>query len=133
MIIQIPTCLTNLRVWQFTIRVVKDSIQGAIPSRACGHLEQQYKGLEIIIISLLHTIELHWRVDGSILYLKKCFEIMNIVEPSSDLDILEETHPEDSKDEHYEEEKKTNVEKSRKGHHQREQQSPDTLGSFDQP
>ena len=58
---------------------------------------------------------------------------MNIVEASSDLDILEETHPEDSKDEHYEEEKKTNVEKSRKGHHQREQQSPDTLGSFDQP
>ena len=58
---------------------------------------------------------------------------MNIVEPSSDLDILEETHPEDSKDEHYEEEKKTNVEKSRKGHDQREEQSPDTLGSFDQP
>ena len=67
------------------------------------------------------------------MHLKKCFEIVNIVESSSDLDILEETHPEDSKDEHYEEEKKTNVEKSRKGHHQREEQSPDTLGSFDQP
>ena len=67
------------------------------------------------------------------MYLKKCFEVVNIVESSSDLDILEETHPEDSKDEHYEEEKKTNVEKSRKGHHQREQESPDTLGSFDQP
>ena len=46
------------------------------------------------------------------IYLKKCFEIMNIVKSSSDLDILEETHSEDSEDEHYEEEKKTNIEKS---------------------
>ena len=34
---------------------------------------------------------------------------MNVVESSSDLDILEKTHPEDSEDEHNEEEKKTNV------------------------
>ena len=85
----------------------------------------------ISITPIIILLELQWTPLG--LYLKKCFEIMNIVEPSSDLDILEETHPEDSKDEHYEEEKKTNVEKSRKGHHQREEQSPDTLGSFDKP
>ena len=56
---------------------------------------------------------------------------MNIVESSSDLDILEETHPEDSKDEHYEEEKKTNIEKSWERHDQWEQKSPDTLGALD--
>ena len=57
---------------------------------------------------------------------------MNIVKSSSDLDILEETHSEDSKDEHYEEEKKTNIEKSRERHDQREEESSDTLGALDE-
>ena len=65
------------------------------------------------------------------IYLKKCFEIMNIVKSSSDLDILEETHSEDSEDEHYEEEKKTNIEKSWERHDQGEEESSDTLGALD--
>ena len=46
-------------------------------------------------------------------YLEKCFEIMNIVEATSDLNIFEKTHPKDSKNEHDEEKQKTDVQESR--------------------
>jgi DUF4097 and DUF4098 domain-containing protein YvlB len=44
--------------------------------------------------------------------LEKCFEIMNIIEATSDLNIFEKTHPKDSENEHDEEKKKADVEES---------------------
>ena len=64
-------------------------------------------------------------------YLEKCFEIMNIVEATSDLNIFEKTHPKDSKNEHDEEKQKTDVQESREWHDQRKEEGSDTFGSFD--
>ena len=46
-------------------------------------------------------------------YLEKCFEVMHIVEATSDLNIFEKTHPEDGENEHNEEKEKTDVQESR--------------------
>ena len=45
-----------------------------------------------------------------IFYLEKCFEVVDVIESTSNLNILEETHTEHSKDEHNKKQEKTNVE-----------------------
>ena len=55
---------------------------------------------------------------------------MYIEKVNTYLDILKERHAEDGKDEHDEEEEKTDVEEGWHRHHQGEQQGSDTLGSL---
>ena len=100
---------TNLGIRDFTVAVIEDGVQSSIPASSGGHLEQEDEGLE------------------------KRLEIVDIIEAGSDLDIFEETHSEDCQDEHDQEEKKTNVEKSWQRHDQREQECSDSPRTFDQP
>jgi len=60
------------------------------------------------------------------------FEVEEFVDAGRVSDVHEERHAEDSVDEHDKEEQETNVEESREGHGQWEQQRPDALGRLDQ-
>ena len=64
--------------------------------------------------------------------LEESLEVVNIIEPASDLDVLEEAHPKDGEDEHDEEEKEADVHEGGERHDQREEQGPDSLRTFDQ-
>ena len=101
--------LANFVIRLFTVGVVEYCIQGPIPSSNSGHLEQQDKRLE----------------EG--------FEVVHVIEATSDLHVLKQTHSEDSKNEHDKEEKKTDVEEGRKRHDKREKKSSDALSSLDEP
>ena len=57
---------------------------------------------------------------------------MHVVESRPELDIFEERHPKDGKDEHDEEEEERDVDEGREGHHQREQECPNASGALDQ-
>ena len=98
---------TNLGIVNLTVAVVEDGVQCSVPARSGGHLEQEDERLE------------------------KRLEIVDIIEAGSDLDILEKTHSEDGQDEHDQEEKKTNVEKSWQRHDQGEQECSDSPRTFD--
>ena len=65
--------------------------------------------------------------------LEESLEVVNIIEPASDLDVLEEAHPEDGEDEHDEEEEEADVEEGGHGHDEGEEKGADTLRTFDQP
>ena len=100
--------LPDLWVLHLAVRVVKDGIQCSVPAGRGGHLEQQDERLE----------------EG--------LEVVDVVEPWSDLDVLEEADAEDGKDEHDEEEEEANVEQGRKRHPQGKEQCPNSLCAFDQ-
>ena len=100
---------TNLGIVNLTVAVVEDGVQCSVPACSGGHLEQEDERLE------------------------KRLEIVDIIEAGSDLDILEKTHSEDGQDEHDQEEKKTNVEKSWQRHDQREEECSDSPRTLDQP
>ena len=57
---------------------------------------------------------------------------MDVVETGSDFDVLKEGHAKHAENKHDEEEQETNIDQSREGHHQGEEQRPDTLGPFDE-
>jgi hypothetical protein len=67
----------------------------------------------------------------------ECFEesleIVNIVEASAYLNVLEEAHPEDSKNEHDEEEKQADVEEGWHGHDEGEEEGADAFGTLYEP
>ena len=65
--------------------------------------------------------------------LEESLEVVNIIEPASDLDVLEEAHPEDGEDEHDEEEEEADVEEGGHGHDEGEEEGADTLRTLDQP
>ena len=65
--------------------------------------------------------------------LEKSLEVVNIVEAASDLDVLEEAHPEDGEDEHDEEEEEEDVEEGGHGHDEGEEEGADTLRTLYQP
>ena len=65
--------------------------------------------------------------------LEESLEVVNIIEPASDLDVLEEAHPKDGEDEHDEEEEEADVEEGGHGHDEGEEEGADTLRTFDQP
>ena len=102
------TILSDLGVWLLAVGVVKYGRQCFGPTSACRHLEKQDESLE------------------------ESFEVVDIVESRSDLDILEETDPEDGKDEHDEEEEEADVEQGGKGHPEGKEQCSNSLGAFDQ-
>ena len=64
--------------------------------------------------------------------LEESLEVVNIIEPASDLDVLEEAHPEDGEDEHDEEEEEADVHEGGQRHDQGEEQGPDSFRTFDQ-
>ena len=97
----------NLWIRNFAVAVIEDGVQSSVPASRGGHLEQEDERLE------------------------ERLEVVNIIEAGSDLDIFEKTHSEDGQDEHDQEEKKTNVEKSWQRHDQGEQESSDSLRTFD--
>ena len=68
--------LKHLPLPKEEVCVVKDGIEGSIPTSAGCHLEQENESLE------------------------KFLEVVNIIESTSHLDILEEGHSKDGKDEH---------------------------------
>ena len=98
---------TDLWIRCLTVAVIEDGVQSSVPAGCGGHLKEEDERLE------------------------KRLEIVNIIEAGSDLDIFEKTHSEDGQDEHDQEEKKTDVEKSRQRHDQGEQESSDSLRTFD--
>ena len=100
---------SNLWIRNFAVAVIEDGVQSSVPASSGGHLEQEDERLE------------------------KRLEIVNIIEAGSDLDIFEKTHSEDGQDEHDQEEKKTNVEKSWQRHDQGEQECSDSPRTFDKP
>ena len=102
------TVFPDFRVSLFAISEVKDGRQRSIPSSRCGHLEEEDERLE------------------------ESLEVVNIIEPASDLDVLEEAHTEDSEDEHDEEEEEADVEQGGKGHPEGKEQCSNSLGAFDQ-
>ena len=102
------TVFPNFSVGLFAIGEVKDGRQRSIPSSRGGHLEEEDEGLE----------------EG--------FEVVDIVESRPDLGVLEQADAKDGKDEHDEEEEETDVHEGRQGHHQGEEQGPDSLRSLDQ-
>ena len=99
---------TDLWILYLTVAVIEDGVQSSVPAGCGGHLKEEDERLE------------------------KRLEIVNIIEAGSDLDIFEKTHSEDGQDEHDQEEKKTNVEKSWEGHNQGEQECSDSPRTFDQ-
>ena len=98
---------TYLWIIDLTVAVIEDGVQSSVPASRGGHLKQEDERL------------------------KERLEVVNIIEAGSDLDIFEKTHSEDGQDEHDQEEKKTNVEKSWQRHDQGEQESSDSLRTFD--
>ena len=102
------SCLADFCIRFLAVRVVVDGRQRAVPSRAGRHLEQQDEGLE----------------EG--------LEVVHIVEAAPNLDILEERHAEDGKDEHDQEEEEADVEQGRHGHHEGEEEGADALGALDE-
>ena len=102
------TIFSNFRVSLFAISEVKDGRQRSIPSSRCGHLEEEDERLE----------------EG--------FEVVNIIEAWPDLGVLEQANAKDSKDEHDEEEKETDVHEGGERHDQGEEQGPDSFCTFDQ-
>ena len=56
---------------------------------------------------------------------------MDIIETTTDLNILEQGHAEHSKDEHDEKEKEADVEEGRHRHDEREEKGSDTFSSLD--
>ena len=100
---------TDLWIRCLTVAVIEDGVESPVPACSGGHLKQEDERLE------------------------KRLEVVNIIEARSDLDIFEKTHSEDGQDEHDQEEKKTNVEKSWEGHDQGEQERSDSPRTFNKP
>ena len=57
---------------------------------------------------------------------------MHVVESGPDLDILEERHSKDGKDEHDEKEQETDVDEGGEGHDQRKEQGSNPLRALDE-
>ena len=102
------TIFPDFRVGLFAVGEIKDGGQSSVPSGRGGHLEEEDEGLE----------------EG--------FEVVDIVESRPDLGVLEQADAKDGKDEHDEEEEETDVHEGGQGHHQGEEQGPDSLCSLDQ-
>jgi hypothetical protein len=64
--------------------------------------------------------------------LEEGLEVVDVVEAAADLDVLEEGHAEDGKNEHDKEEKEADVEEGGHGHHQREEEGSNPLGALDE-
>jgi len=107
---KVPTvpCLAYFRIRFLAVRIVVDGGQRPVPARARRHLEQQDERLE----------------EG--------LEVVDIVEAAPDLDVLEEGHAEDGKDEHDEEEEEADVEEGGHGHDEGEEEGADALGALDE-
>jgi hypothetical protein len=78
-------------------------------------------------------------MSSCLLYLKEQnhglsegLKVVDVVQPAPVLDVHEEGHPEDGKDEHDEEEQQADVEQRGHGHGQCEEQGSDSPSSLDQ-
>ena len=101
--------LAYFRIRSFAIRVIENSIERSVPSSRGGHLKKEDKCFE------------------------ERFEVMDVIETNSDLDMLEQTHAEYGEDEHNQEEEEADVEEGRHGHDEGEKERPDPLGALDEP
>ena len=93
----------------FAVVLVHDPVEDAVPPGAGRHLEQQD-----------HTLP-----EGP--------EVVDLVQGAPQLHVHEETHPEDCKDEHDEEQEQADVEQGGDGHGEGEQEGPDAPGPLDEP
>ena len=57
---------------------------------------------------------------------------MHVIKSGPDLDVLEEGHSEDGKDEHDEEQEEADVDEGGKRHHEGKEQRPDALRALDE-
>lgn len=76
--------------------VVEDGAQQTVPARRGGDLKQTY-----------HAVA-------------KCLKVKHVVDPRLSFHVGKVSHAEDSINEHDQEEEESNVEESRKGHHEGE-------------
>jgi len=98
--------VSKLGVGQFAVLLIDDAIQHAVPASGGGHLEKQDHRLA------------------------ERLEVVDVVQAALVLDVHEEGHAEDGKDEHDQEEQQTDVEQRRQWHGQREKQRPDAFGTL---